>query len=49
MFTSRETQELSSFGSSSIEFSERLTLVMSLDFHTSDGTAPRPSLAKESS
>lgn len=49
MFTSSETQELSALGNSSIEFPERLIFVMSLVFHTSEGTSPKPSPAKESS
>lgn len=45
--TSRATQEQSSTGSSSIEFPERSTFVISLDSHTSDGTAVKPSFPKE--
>ena len=46
-YTSRETHEESSTGNSSIEFLERSTFVTSVDSHTSDGTAFRPSSPKE--
>lgn len=47
--TSRETHEDSSIGSSSIEFLERSSLVISLDSHTSEGTTLNPSPPKASS
>lgn len=48
-FTSKEIQEESSTGSSSIEFPDRSHFEMSCDFHTSEGTAVKSSPPKESS
>lgn len=49
IFTSRDEQEESSSGNTSIEFLERSTFVISLDSHTSAGTAVKLSPPKESS